>query len=216
MSSISIISENISLPLNGYLNTVQLAQHFNIEPSQLNQIFVNLNWIEKEHYIWWVATETGEKNGAKKYSTQKNKMKYVVWSDEILQNKELSQAIQYYLHTYKDNGAYKLFIEKDYKANGYTVWNHSEEKGVEDRGINFIAKKNREIIFINCRGNLIDVTLEEIIEFENQKNSFLEENPIFIEYNVTLLYAMSGFFISEEAFEYIEEKEGLISYVITR
>lgn len=199
-----------------HLSAAQIAQHFNIEATKINHILSDLKWIEKEYDIWWIPTVLGKKNGAIEQIHANDKIKYVHWSREILENEELKLAIQRYIHTYKNDRAYKNFIANYYLDRGYTLWNHTEDKGLDDKNINYIAKKNREITLINCRGNPIDITVEEIKMFEQQKEAFVLENPIFADYDVKLLYNMSGFFLTEEAFWYIQENSSTISYQILK
>lgn len=199
-----------------HLSAAQIAKHFNIEATKLNKILENLKWIEREYDIWWIATPLGKDNGAIEQILNNEKIKYVHWSNEILENEELNLAIQRYLYTYKNDVAYKNFIAEHYKKEGYTLWNHTEDKGMDDKNINYIAKKQREIILINCRGDAEDITIEEIKHFEAQKAAFIEENPIFANYNISLMYNMSGFFLTEEAFWYIQENSNKISYQILK
>ncbi|MBU1668337.1 hypothetical protein KKC13_07935 [bacterium] len=217
MSILSIATIDVDLTdASPYLSAAQIAQHFNIEATKINHILRDLKWIEKEYDIWWIATVLGKKNGAIEQTHANDKIKYVHWSKEILENEELNLAIQRYIHTYKNDRAYKNFIAKHYLDQGYTLWNHTEDKGLDDKNINYIAKKNREIILINCRGNPTDITIKEIKIFEQQKEAFILENPIFADYNVKLLYNMSGFFLTEEAFWYIQEHSRTISYQILK
>ena len=202
--------------IGSHLSATQVAEYFSIEPIELNKILQNLKWIEKEYHIWWVATLLGKKNGAVEQIHENDRVKYVSWSKEILENKELNLAVRRYIYTNKTDKAYKHFISKYYLNHGYTVWNHTADRGLEDKNINYIAKKSREILLINCRGHPVDITLDEIKIFEQQKNAFILENPVFAEYNVKLLYNMSGFFLTEEAFEYIKENGHLISYQILK
>lgn len=201
---------------SSHLSALQVAQHFNIEATKLNKILQKLKWIEKEYDIWWIATVLGKKNGAIDKIHHNHKIKYVHWSPEILENKVLNLAIQQYLHTYKNDRAYKNFIAKYYLQQGYTLWNHTEDKGLDDKNIHYIAKKNRDIILIHCRSHPIDITLEEIKTFQQQKKAFISENPIFSDYDVKLLYNMSGFFLTEDAFWYIHEHSSTISYQILK
>lgn len=208
MALISISTVDVDLSdINSHLSAAQIAEHFNIEATKINQIFQTLKWIEKEYDIWWIATVLGKKNGAIECIHDNGRVKYVHWTKSILKNVELQLAVEQYIHTYKNDRAYKNFIGKYYLKEGYTVWNHTEDKGLNDRNINYIAKKNRDVFLINCRANPIDITIEEIKTFEEQKNAFVLENPIFSYYNITMFYNMAGFYLSEDAFWYVKENK---------
>ncbi len=203
---------------SNYITATELAKFFSIEPRQLNQILTNMKWIEKKHYIWWVATELGKAQGAKEYSSLNNRVHYVYWDKKVMQNEELISTIQATVRTYIENNLYEEFIKEYFTKQGYTVWHYSKEKTQIDknRNITLIAKKNRKILLIHCRDNQLDISVDELKAFQKQRDQFKVDNPIFEEYNLTLHYAMSGFFLTEEAYEYLEDKRGDITYEIIK
>lgn len=217
MSIVSISTVDVdSSDISSNLSAAQIAQHFNIEATKLNKIFQNLKWIEKEYDIWWISTVLGKKNGAVDQINENDRVKYVHWNKEVLLNQDLNLAIEEYIHTYKSDKAYKNFIANYYLKEGYTVWNHTEDKGLKDRDINYVVKKHRDIMLISCRGHAVDITLDEVKNFEKQKNAFILENPIFSYYNIKLIYNMAGFYLTEDAFWYLKENKNLFDFQILK
>jgi len=76
-----------------YLTVTEIAKHFKIEASELNNIFSNLQWAIKEGR-WWIATEKGLALGAKQEYNTRNKVKYIKWNKEIKGNFELKKINQ--------------------------------------------------------------------------------------------------------------------------
>jgi hypothetical protein len=103
-----------------------------------------------------------------------------------------------------------------YQEENYNVWDYTNDRGEEERTINIIAKKNREIILIHCHIKTDNITLEEVQKFEKQRDKFIDENPIFSEYDIKLRYTLKGFHFTEEAFWYIQEHAKFISYGIVK
>ena len=216
----SIIPRNIFKPnmKNEYISATELAKFFSIEPRQLNQILTTLKWIEKEHYIWWLATDLGKENGAIEYTSSNSRVHYVYWEKSIMQNEELLATIKTTVRSYIENNLYEEFIKDSFEAQGYTVWHHSKDKMQQDknRNITLIAKKNKQILLIHCRDNQLDISIDELKVFQQQRDAFKKDNPVFENYDLSLHYSMSGFFLTEEAYEYVEENRGDITYEVVK
>jgi len=71
-------------------------------------------------------------------------------------------------------------------------------------------------MLIHCRDNQLDISIEELKNFQKQRDDFKKNHPVFEEYNLTLHYTMSGFFMTEEAYEYVENNAKEISYEIIK
>lgn len=201
-----------------YITATELAKFFSIEPRQLNQILTTMKWIEKKHYVWWIATELGKQNGAIEHTVKDSRVCYVHWNKDIMYNEELISTIKSNVRSYIENNYYEEYIKKHYKEKGYIVWHYSQEHAhfEKNKNITLVAKKNREIKLIHCRDNQLDISVDELKVFQAQRDRFKEENPVFSNYNLTLNYTMSGFFLSEEAYEYVEESQEDISYEIIK
>lgn len=145
-------------------------------------------------------------------------MKFIYWNKKVLKNQLLIEAIKYYQEreSQSESEEYKQLITEHYKKKGYTLWNFNKEKTQDNKNINYIAKKNREIILMNCPNTPNDITLEDIKEFELEKDKFIVKNPIFSDYHIKLQYNLSSFALSESAFSYIKDHTEFISYQIIK
>lgn len=203
---------------NDYIKITALAEFFSIEPRQLNQILTTMGWIEKKHYIWWVATDIGKKNGAIEHTIKNSRVCYIYWNKDIMHNEELISRVKSIVHSYIENNEYEEFVKESYIKKGYTVWHHSKETTQYDKNknITLIAKKNKKIMLIHCRDNQLDISVDELKIFQQQRNDFKKNNPVFEDYDLKLHYTMSGFFMTEEAYEYVEESHDDISYEVIK
>ncbi|CAA6811655.1 MAG: Unknown protein [uncultured Sulfurovum sp.] len=201
-----------------YIKITALAKFFSIEPRQLNQILTNMGWIEKKHYIWWDATDLGKKNGAIQHSSKNSRVRYVYWHKDIMYNEELHHVVKSTIRNYLENNQYEEFVKEYYTKQGYTVWHHAKEKTQHDKNknITLVAKKNKRIILIHCRDNQLDISVDELQSFQQQRDDFKKDNPVFANYSLKLHYTMSGFFMTEEAYVYVEENKDDISYEVIK
>lgn len=221
-------TEKISNPINqNCLTVTQIAKEFKIEASELNTIFSHLKWAYKEDR-WWLATELGIQKGAKQFYDTKSKTKYLKWNPSIKKEFELINAIKNFKEaqkvkatTPKEKGnRYEEFIAQHYRGLGYFVWEHGKEKGRKDQGIDLIVKKNKEIIFIQCKNwkenTRFQIDHKEVKASRTEARAFMKENPLFIGYQMKFRYTLSGDFIHPSAIKYIEETKGLFDYEILR
>lgn len=79
--------------INKTLNTRTIAAHFNITAQKLNLIFSELGWIEKHPVKGWIIKTIGINNGGEELSFKDTGIPYVVWSEEILNNKILIKNV---------------------------------------------------------------------------------------------------------------------------
>jgi len=203
---------------NNYIKTTELAKFFSIEPRQLNQILTTMGWIEKKHYIWWVTTDMGKRNGGIVHHKKNSRVRYVYWDKKIMQNEELIKMIKGTVRSFIENDTYENFIKEKFESKGYTVWHYSKDKTQmeKNKNITLIAKKNKKILLIHCRDNQLDISVDELKRFQAQRDNFKVENPVFAEYDLTLHYSMSGFFLTEEAYEYVEANSRDITYEVVK
>lgn len=89
--------ENISID-NGaskekskYLNATAIGKHFNLSSQRLNLILSELGWIEKD-LAGWTITKLGKNVGGKQYEHETSGGSYVLWPENILENKSLKQV----------------------------------------------------------------------------------------------------------------------------
>jgi len=118
--------------------------------------------------------------------------------------------------TLEEEKVFREHVVDFYKNKEYKVWNHTDDTGENDKGINIIVKKNRDIILIHCHLSTTNITTDDLKEFEKQRDKFILEHPLFEGYDITLRYSLTGFFLTEDAFWYIHEHTKVISYEIIK
>jgi len=205
-----------------YINVTELSKHFQITPAQLNNIFQKLNWSIKEQR-WIIATKAGIKNGAKECYDSRNKVKYLRWNKSTKNDVQLIRAVNEFKtikpKSNKEKGEeYEQFIAKYYTEKGYTVWEHGKEKGRLDQGIDLIVKKNKEIIFIQCKNwqenTRFKIDHVRIKASRAEARQFMLNNPLFKGYENKFRYTISNDCMHPSAVKYIEETNGLFDYEI--
>jgi len=212
MSSIPTKNEIIISP--DTISTLEIEKYFDISDKELKNIFLELQWIKKKYFLWLSVTELGKKKGAKKEN------KKIAWKRDILGDKELISAIKE-IKSINDEPpftleSYKAVVYKKYKEAGYTLWDYGKEKGSYNQNIDLLAKKNREVLLIRCIIIDRDVHVDEIVTFRAAKKEFLENNPIFENYNLKAQLVMTHFSLTKESFEYLQENKTKVFYEVLK
>ena len=213
-------------------NTVSdIAVYFNIPPRDLNKIFEQLKWAEKQNK-WWIATKLGIKYGANQVYNPRNKQKFITWDSKIKENSELINVINKLKNIAKINTEkkevkktshkekvkkgreYEEFVARYYEQLGYLVWEHGKEKGRKDNGIDLIAKKDKEIIFMQCKNwsasSSYKISHKELKSTRQEVSDYIEKNPIFKNYNQRIIYILSNDVLHKSAYHYLEEYKEFI------
>jgi len=73
------------------LNATAIGKHYNISSQRLNLILSELGWIEKD-LAGWTITKLGKTVGGRQYEHETSGGSYVLWPDNILQNKSLNEV----------------------------------------------------------------------------------------------------------------------------
>ncbi len=73
------------------LNATTIGKHYNISSQRLNLILSELGWIEKD-LAGWTITKLGKTVGGRQYEHETSGGSYVLWPDNILQNKSLNEV----------------------------------------------------------------------------------------------------------------------------
>jgi restriction system protein len=106
---------------------------------------------------------------------------------------------------------YEKFVARVYRSRGYNVTEHGREMGKKDHGIDLIAKKDKEIIFIQCKtwneNGKWKIRHDNIKSFQTDARTFVEQKPIFKNYKLQIRYTLSGDFIHVSAIRHIEEMQ---------
>lgn len=103
---------------------------------------------------------------------------------------------------------FKEYLQERYKKLGYTIWKHEQK----EFGIDIIAKQAKELLIIRCilssKKEAYRVTLNDLKAFRMDVNDFIELNPLFGNYEASLLLILSDEIVEEEAKNYIKELQG--------
>lgn len=206
------------------LSVTELSKYFKISAVELNKIFIELEWAKRENR-WIIMTDLGEYHGAKKCYDPKSKTQFLKWNESVKKNLLLSKKIEEFKtsktkkKSNKEKGeVYEAFIAKYYKDLGYTVWEHGKEKGRLDGGIDLITKKDKEIIFIQCKNwnarNRFKIDHIRVKASRAEARKFMIDNPLFKGYKMKFRYTLSNNCMHPSAIKYIEETNGLFDYEI--
>ena len=113
------------------------------------------------------------------------------------------------------NYDYSTFVANYYRAKDYIVWEYSKEKKLIDYPLNLIVKREKDILFVECRSNIKEIPLDRILEFEKVGIEFLKQYKLFKNYNILYLCICSEDSFSPKALAYIADN-GHISYKILK
>jgi hypothetical protein len=75
------------------LNATTIGKHFDISSQRLNLLLNELGWIEKT-VAGWGLTKLGKTLGGKQFEHETSGGSYVLWPDNVLQNKDLLEQFQ--------------------------------------------------------------------------------------------------------------------------
>src|SRR5690606_9735474 len=70
------------------LNATAIGKHFNVSSQRLNLILSEFGWIEKD-LAGWTITKLGKNVGGRQFEHETSGGSYVLWPENILQNKSL-------------------------------------------------------------------------------------------------------------------------------
>jgi len=88
----SNIDYNKSIDSSSKINASKIGEHFSISSQKVNLFLSELGWIEKDKG-GWVVTRSGRKNGGNQLEAMNGKP-YVVWNEEVLNNKHLIREVE--------------------------------------------------------------------------------------------------------------------------
>ena len=180
----------------------------------LNRLLISLR-LKKERYRWYLAPAQSNAIFA---PSNKKRLRYKEYIEKLKEEEELNQlitTINEFLDIQENSDNYKTLVAREYKNQGYTVWEYSKDKNITNQ-FDLLLKKKHDIILVQCRDDKINIGIEEIEIFKKQTSEFIKENKIFEQYNIKLRYTMSGLFLKEEAYEYIKENSDSIEYDIVK
>lgn len=112
---------------------------------------------------------------------------------------------------------YEAFVAEHFQELGYDVLEHGKEYGKLDKGIDLIAKKDNEIIIIQCKnwraGGKFSVDHAIVKEFIGNVATFLDKNAIYKDYIVKKIFAVSERVLDKSAMEFITANKQTIRYL---
>jgi len=148
----------------------------------------------------------------KKQRTLTNKIK-------IQQTTKSNNPIKYKQNIKKGKN-YEKQIGKYFEKQGYIVKYNGIENGKKDNSIDLIAIKKEEIIFIQCKNwkenHKYKITQQMVKAFIGDTYKFIEENPIYKEYQIKRLLVISNKILSKSAYAYIKQNPKIINYQIIK
>jgi restriction system protein len=218
-----------------YIKATEIAEHFGITAIKLNEIFELLKWAKKENKSW-IATELGKSIGTEQINFKG--IKSIHWNSEIKNNPVLIYTIEGFKKTKvnktpevvkinermtdkekKEKGdLYEKFIANHFRTHGYTIAEHGIDNGVKDHGIDIIAKKGREILFIQCKN--WSATSSRKVKSDDMKiarqnaQDYKTKNPMYEMYNMKILYVISENVLHGSAYHYMQENNEEIEFRI--
>ncbi|WP_324170979.1 restriction endonuclease [Sulfurimonas sp.] len=100
------------------------------------------------------------------------------------------------------------------------VLNIKKENGRKDNGIDIIAKKEKEILFIQCKNwsanSTRKVKADDIKIARQNIDDFLEKNPLYKlgGYKIKIIYAISENVLHGSAYHYIQDNSDVVEFRI--
>ena len=198
------------------LSIGQIAKRLEITTNATTTALMRSGLIEKKGN-WWIVTDLGQTQGGIQKYNAKTKQKYTLWENSILKNESLLKEIKTptkktsYKEKVKKGEEYEIYIAEIYRAKGYHVTEHGKERGREDHGIDLIAKKEKEIILIQCKNwkenGKWKINHEKIKSFQTDARNFVEERPLLRSYSLTARYVISNNVMHPSAIKHIEEMQ---------
>jgi|GEM_PF-1160419 len=100
---------------------------------------------------------------------------------------------------------YREYLSNRYQKLGYNIWEHNKEQ----RGIDIIAKKEKELLLIESiyrdKKDKEKVGMNEIKAFRIDVSDFIEANPLFGNYKLNLLFILTDELLDDQAKAYIKK-----------
>ncbi len=113
------------------------------------------------------------------------------------------------------NYDYCTFVANHYRTKNHTVWEYSKEKNLVNHPLNLVMKREKDIVLIECRSNIHEITLDNFLKFETIGAEFIAQYALFKNYNICYLCICSEDRFSDEALAYMANNHH-ISYEILR
>jgi restriction system protein len=120
----------------------------------------------------------------------------------------------------KKGDDYEKFVGEYFKKQGYIIAQNGLDNGKKDHGIDIIAKKEKEIIFIQCRNWKVSkkypIKHNHLKEFLGNCSTYVEKNPIYTTYKIKRYYAISNEIMDKSAETFISQNYTIIQKLLLR
>jgi len=146
---------------------------------------------------------------------KKNKRKKINSKRNIEREKKKTKIN--YIENKQKGDEFEKFVGKYYEDLGYTVAYHGIDNGRKDHGIDIIAKKEKEIIFIQCKNWKKEgrkINLDKVKSFVGDTYTYIDKNPMFKDYEIKRILAITNPILNKQAYNYIKYNQNLIKYKI--
>jgi len=114
---------------------------------------------------------------------------------------------------------YEFYVGDHFENQGYIVTYHGIKNGKKDKGIDLIAKKGNEVIFIQCKNWKKDgrkININHIKAFLADTYNYIEDNPMYKNYNIKRIYTISNPILTKSAYAYIKNNQDKLQYLILK
>ena len=115
-------------------------------------------------------------------------------------------------------GLYVAYISNLYKQNGYTIVADGIYNSVHEQGIDIIAIKDKELLFIKCKdwdiNSRYKINRKDIQYVRMNVRDYLDKNPLFHDYKWKILYITSQNIFDKSANSKIIEHSDEIDHKI--
>ncbi|SFP46230.1 restriction endonuclease [Hydrogenimonas thermophila] len=133
-------------------------------------------------------------------------------------NKKRMSKEEYKKSLVKKGKDYEKYVGKYFENLGYIVKFNGIEKGKKDSSIDLIAIRNDEIVLIQCKNwkenSKYKINHEKIKSFVGDTYSFIEKNPIYKNYKIQRIFAISNRILDKSAIAYIKENRNIVNYML--
>ncbi|MGD9718800.1 MAG: restriction endonuclease [Sulfurimonadaceae bacterium] len=114
---------------------------------------------------------------------------------------------------------YEKYVANYFRNEGYYVWEHGEEKGRRDGGIDLFIKKGNETFFVQCKNwENWKISQNTVQAVQTKIRNYMQENPNLTKLlngkNKKILYVMPKPILTKAAYAYIKNNHEILDFKI--
>ncbi len=157
-----------------------------------------------------------------KYNKKTKRKNYYKNDEEFFEDIELIDSVTGYTveKTNKKGAIYEAYVAEIYRQRGYDVEERGKALGKKDGGIDLIATKEDEVIFIQCKNwkenGKWKIKQKDIKAFRSDIRDFLINNPEYKKDYMIGRYVISGNILHKGAYIYIKQNNHILDFEIIR